>query len=159
SQASGNFTIQTLIDRESVQVEDPIVFAVRITAQDRVRKPPRRIPLAEVAGFSEAFHIETLPSADDLRPLIGLLGSGAAPGWAMVGGMVPPVQWEFRYRLRPKRLEVAEIPGVPLAFYNPRGLTLNQKFPVPYSDPIAIEVKPRAVVEVALQAPEEAFQL
>jgi hypothetical protein len=159
SEASGSFTIETRIDRESVQVEDPIDFVVRIMAQAPTRKPPQRIPLRELSRFTDSFHIEDLPNPAGVRAPIRALGSGASPGWALLGGLAPPVRWEFRYRLRPKSTAATEVPGVPLAFYDPRGLTLTQKFPVIYSEPIPIEVKPRAVAEMALQAPEEAFQL
>src|ERR1700733_10636085 len=61
SEASGDFTLETRIDRESVQVEDPIVLVVRIAARGEFRKPPRRLPLAQLPRFQQAFHIEDLP--------------------------------------------------------------------------------------------------
>ncbi len=137
SEASGDFTIETRIDRESVQVEEPIVFVVRIMARGAFRKPPRRLPLAELPRFQEGFYIEDLPAPASL----------------------PAGQWELRYQLKPKSTAVTEVPSVPLAFFNPRFLSARQQFPVAWADPIPIKVQPRPVFVTPIQAPEEAFQL
>ncbi len=160
SEASGNFVIETDVDRDTVQVEKPIQFVLRVTARDVVRKPPRRLPLTELPEFQQSFHVEDVPdpTSDRAASQAGLVGLGAVSGWPLLGGLVPQTQWEFRYLLRPKSTEVTEVPGVPFPFYNPR-LSPRQRFQVPYSDPIPIRVKPREVVEMAIQAPEEAFQL
>ncbi len=156
SDASGSFTVQTSIDRTTVQVEDPLIFVVRILARGPVRQPPRRLPLGEFPRFSEQFHIEDLPSPAGDAGLAGrLVGGAAGPGWSQIGSLFPPTEWVFRYRLKPKSTSVAEVPSLPFAFYDPR----LKRFQVPYADAIPLKVSPRRVVEIPLQAPEEAFQL
>lgn len=156
SEASGGFAMQTSVDRTTVQVEDPVVFVVRIKAMAPVRKPPRRLSLSEFSGFAQAFHIEDLAHpAGEVTLALRLVGAGADPCWAWIGGLFPQSEWEFRYRLSPRSTDVKEVPSLPLAFYDPR----LQRFQRQYADAIPLEVKPRKVVEVPLAFPEEAFQL
>jgi len=157
SEASGNFRIETDADRTTVKMEDPLTFIVRIVARGPVRKPPRRLALSELPAFQQDFHIEDLPDAAEVLPLASLVG--LATDWSILGGLAPPTVWEFRYRLKPKSLAVQEIPALPFVFYNGKILSPERRFQVHYADAISIQVKPREVVQTALQGPAAAFQL
>lgn len=82
----------------------------------------KRPPLHDLPGFTKRFEVEDLPST---RPGV------------------------FVYRLRPRTIEVAQIPRIPFAYYNPAAAE-GRQFPVTYSDTIPIGVVPPA--EVATDA-------
>ena len=91
-----------------------------------VYQPPRRIALAEIPAFDQAFYIEDLEAADkqlDLRT------------------------WEFVYRLRPRSVKVESIPSIPLAFYDPDIPFPDSRFQIDYSDPIPLKVLASRIFE------------
>jgi hypothetical protein len=139
SEASGAFSISATADRTSVHVEEPVTLTVVVVADGPVHHPPQRIDLRQIPEFESRFYIE----ADD---------GGASPN---TNGR----RWEFVYRLKPRRVEVTEIPGVPFVFYNPAIRPASKAFQVRYTDPIPLQVQaaevisapPRPVADVFLQ--------
>ncbi len=121
-----------------MQVGQVVTLTLVVEADGPVRHPPERIDLGQISDIAERFYIET-PDGDDAPPVDGR-------------------RWEFVYRLKPRRPDVAEIPGVPFAFFNPSIRPENKAFQVKYTDAIPLQVtstgqvmqpaKPRAVADV-----------
>jgi len=143
SEASGEFTIQASAEPTTVVVEQPFTFTVtvRATGRVKVRKPPRRIDLHTVSAFEDNFYIEDLPDPPRHRNTRDV--------------------WVFRYQLKPRRLDVQEVPDFPFVFYRPDLTTIapEKRFQRSYTDSIPLQVRPAERVAVALQAPEAIFQL
>ncbi len=139
SEGCGSFTVSARAEPTTVQVGQVVTLTVIVEADSPVRHPPERIDLAQVPDIAERFYIEA-PDGDDAPSADGS-------------------RWEFVYRLKPRRPDVAEIPGVPFAFFNPSIRPENKAFQVKYTDAIPLQVtsaplmptKPRAVAEVFLQ--------
>src|SRR5690349_1525325 len=64
SEANGNFRVEMDADPTAVEVEDPLILTVRVTATAPVYKPPRRLPLDELPAFRRAFHIDDIPDRE-----------------------------------------------------------------------------------------------
>ncbi len=126
SEASGAFAISAAADRTSVHVEETVTLTVVVVADGPVHHPPQRIDLRQIPEFESRYYIE----ADD-----GTAATGTNAG-----------RWEFVYRLKPRRVDVTEIPGVPFVFYNPAIRPANKAFQVRYTDPIPLQVQPAEVI-------------
>jgi len=163
SEASGNFRIEMDADPTRAQVDEPLILTVRITATAPVRKPPRPLPLNDLPAFRQAFHIEPLPDRDGkvvaAARLAGMVLLPGVSGLAVLGPLSPRLVWDFHYQLKPKSTAVREIPSLPFVFYNPRILSPERRFQVLYADAVPLEVRPREVVQVPLQAPARACEL
>jgi hypothetical protein len=136
SEAIGRFRAQARAAPMTVEAEAPLTLTLTIEATAAVRRPPQRIDLREVPAFAEAFHIENL---EESRPT--------------------PDSWEFTYRLRPRRLDVTEVPGVPVVYFDPEIRPVNKGYQVRYTDAIPLQVRPRQAVAVPLAAVPGAFEL
>lgn len=163
SEASGTFRVELDTDLTTVQVEDPLVLTIRVTATGPVRKPPRRLPLREFPAYRDAFHIEDLPDSEyEAVHAANVAALLAAPGperLAVLGPLLPRTVWDFRYQLRPKNTRVAEIPSLPFAFYNPVIPSPERRFQVMQADSVPVEVRAREAVQVRVQGPARAFEL
>jgi hypothetical protein len=165
NEASGRFRIEVEAEPTELRLDDPLTLTVRITATGPVHRPPTRLDLAELPAFTKRFYIENDPS-DGHNPLMtaSLLSTLVAPRSAgptlALGAVASRTLWEFRYQLKPRSMAVKEVPSIPFVFDN-RNLLLAPKlrYEVTYTDPIALEVKDRAVIAVPLRAPEEVFQI
>jgi hypothetical protein len=137
SEASGSFTVLARAEPITVQAEQPLTFTIVVAADGPVHHPPQRIDLGQIADFNDRFYIEN-PDAD------------AAPA--------PDARrWEFTYRLKPRRADVTEIPGVPFVFYNPAISQPNKAFQVQYTDPIPLKVQSAPVMEPVAHEVAAAF--
>jgi hypothetical protein len=134
SGASGAFTATASAAPTELAAQSPLTFTVTIKAKDLVKHPPQRVDLRQVAGFADAFFIE---DGEDRHP-------NAAT-------------WQFTYHLRPRHTSVAQVPGFPFVYYNPRLAGTQRAFQVAYTDPIALHVKAPATLPVPLAAPPSAF--
>jgi hypothetical protein len=138
SEASGWFEVQTHAEPTIVEAETPLTFTVFVRAVRPTRQPPQRLDLRQLPGFDKRFYIED-PSEEANRP--------------------DEKTWEFVYRLKPRRTDVTEVPSLPFVYFNPYLLTASKGFQVIYTDPIPLSVLPHESVQVAVQAPENAFVL
>jgi tetratricopeptide (TPR) repeat protein len=138
SEASGWFEVRASAEPTTLQAETPLTFTLTVKAVRPVRRPPQRIDLRQLPEFAEQFYIED-PSEEAARP--------------------DDRTWEFAYRLKPRRTEVREIPGLPFVYFNPYLLTASKGFQVLYTDPIRLRVLPHETVQVPVQGPESAFVL
>jgi hypothetical protein len=138
SEASGWFEVQARAEPTTVEAETPTRFIVSVHAIRAVRRPPQRIDLRQLSAFAEQFHIEDT-TEESLRP--------------------DAQTWEFVYRIKPRRIEVSQIPSFPFVYFNPYILSANKRFQVIYTDPIRLQVLPHETVQVPVQAPEGMFAL
>jgi hypothetical protein len=138
SEASGNFRASVRAEPTAVEAEEPVLLTLTVKAVGPVKKPPQRLDLGQVRAFAERFHIEG-PADADAHP--------------------DPRTWEFVYRLRPRRADVSEIPGVPFVWFNPEIQPASKGFQMVFTDPVPLEVRPRAAFQTPLTGPETLFQL
>jgi hypothetical protein len=139
SDASGHFRVIAVAAPTALAAQDPLTFTVRVEAFGRVHHPPRPIDLRQVAAFANHFYVDSPENGSVTHP--------------------DPQTWEFRYRLRPRSVAVQEVPGYPFVFYNPDVAVPARRFQTLFTDPIPLQVRPRAALQTALAAPESAFQL
>lgn len=138
SDASGWFEARTRAEPTTVEAETPFAFTLWVHALREVRRPPRRIDLHQLPAFEERFYIEDTeeePRRPDART------------------------WEFVYRLKPRRPEVRQVPGLPFIYFNPYLGSTSKGFQTIWTDPIPLHVLRHERVPVSLQAPEIAFVL
>ncbi len=127
SEASGSFTVRARAEPTAVPVEQTIKLTLVVEADGPVHRPPRRIDLSQIYDFNERFYLDK-PDGDDAFP--------------------PDARrWEFVYVLKPRRVDVTEIPGVPFVFYNPAIRPASKAFQVKYTDPIPVQVTAATVIE------------
>jgi hypothetical protein len=136
SEASGWFDVRTRAEPATVEAETPLTFTLSVRAVRETRRPPQRIDLRQLPAFDARFYIED-PSEEPSRP--------------------DEKTWEFIYRLKPRRADVTEVPGLPFVYFNPYLRTVRKGFQVIYTDPIPLRVLPRETVQVPVRAPENAF--
>jgi hypothetical protein len=138
SEASGWFEVQARAEPTTLEAETLTTFILSVHATRDVRRPPQRIDLRQLPAFADQFHIEET-AEELLRP--------------------DARTWEFVYRLKPRRIEVSQIPSLPFVYFNPYILSAGKRFQVIYTDPIPLQVLPRETVQVPVQAPEGVFAL
>ena len=119
SQVVGRYRIESSAAPTEVHVEEPITLKVQIMGKGPAKYRPERKNLRIFPDELLAdFHVEDVPDRDRLLPEKGF--------------------WEFIYRLRPKRTDVREIPGLQLVY-----LTVDNKRPQSaFADPVSIKVLP-----------------
>ena len=138
SEASGWFEVQARAEPTTLQAEAPLTFTLSVRAVRPPRRPPQRLDLRQLPDFAEQFYIED-PSEEVTQP--------------------DDRTWEFSYRLKPRRIEVRDIPSLPFVYFNPYLLTAGKGFQVLYTDAIPLHVLPHETVQVPVQGPENAFLL
>lgn len=124
SEAAGIFTVSARAEPTSVQVEQPLTFILSIHAEtDRCPRflPPHRLDLSQLRDFDERFYILDDPKQDTYN--------------------AAQHRWEFVYRLKPRRADVTEIPGVPFVYFNPTIQPESKGFQTPYTDEIPLQVQ------------------
>jgi hypothetical protein len=136
SGASGRFTAEARAAPVELEAQTPLTFTLTVKARGIVRQPPQRLDLRQLPAFEDAFYIE---DGEDRHP------DGAT--------------WKFTYRLKPRRPDVTEVPGLPFVSYDPALARTGKGFQVVYTDPIALRVRPHAAVPVPLKAPATAFEV
>jgi hypothetical protein len=136
SEGSGRFRVSVRAAPTDLEAQTPLTYTLVVEAAGKVRQPPRRIDLSGVPAFAAAFFIED--------------GAKRTPR---------PGVWEFDYQLKPRRPDVAAVPGLPFVYYDPDIRPAARAFQVVYTDPIPLHVRPRAAVAVPLQAPAGALRL
>jgi len=124
SNVVGVFTLAAEATPTSVAVEEPVELLVTITGQAVAPHVPQRA------------HLKLFPAGVERQFFIEPLAEQAGPG-----------EWRFRYRLRPKSVDVRHIPGLALVYYAPRG----RRYQTAYSDAIPIQVKPRAETAIEVK--------
>jgi hypothetical protein len=143
SQVAGKkFEITTSAAPTEVFVEEPITLKVTIIGAGPEKYRPQRNNLKIFPDdFTDDFHLEAVPDQDKHTPEKG--------------------PWEFTYRVRPKRVGVAHIPGLHLSYFE----TGANKFTSSFSDEIPIKVTRRqeATAEKLnlkiIQAPARFYEL
>jgi hypothetical protein len=125
SGAVGSYKITASAQPTELQAEDPLTFTVRITGHGPAGHLPTRPNLRRWPTFAKRFVVEDLDQKVD-----------AAAG-----------VWEFRYRLRPRNPEVADIPALRYVYFKPGLLPREKGYRSAYSESIALVVKPRAEVQ------------
>jgi hypothetical protein len=142
--AVGRFRVTATATPAKVQAEDPLTYAVRVTATGPVKRPPRRPALADFPGFTAGFYVEEVGPAQGTRP--------------------DPQTWEFAYRLKPKGTEVKSVPGFPFVFFRPGLLPSRLGYMTTYVAAVPITVTERGEVDPAgaarpITGPDAAFVL
>jgi chloramphenicol-sensitive protein RarD len=140
SEASGRFEASTRAEPTVLEAETPLTLTLTVRGVGTVRRPPRRLDLrqwSEWPKVKEAFFVEDLPDPP----------------------MPDPKTWVFAWRVKPRRPDVAEIPGIPFVYYNPDIPQESKRFQVWNTDPIPLKVRPRAEVAVPVPAPASAFEI
>ncbi len=161
SGASGRFVLETEVQPDAVAVEEPCILRVYITATGPVVAPPEQLVLSE--SLYADFHVEELglfPSMSETVRAATLFGLGSANSDPLLSlaGTMPPRSWEFRYRLRPKRETVDEIPDIAFCFHDPFLMTASRPFMVEYADPLPFRVlKPQPYQTPRLTGAEPLF--
>lgn len=119
SGGSGSFEIQARAEPLTVRADDPITFTLTVRATAPVRHPPRRPDLRLLKEFAERFYIE------DGEP----------------GERQPDKDTrEFVYLLKPRRIDVSEIPGLPFVYFNPAIPPAGTGFQTSYTDEIPVKI-------------------
>lgn len=142
SGAVGAFRISAKAEPKQVEVEKPFLLTVRIEATREAPAPPRRLPLNRDPYFTDDFFLE------DPEPKERQLNA---------------TTWEFYYTLKPRRLDVKEVPDIKLVYFDPSYGQSPDGYQTLYSDPIAISViEQKATVpgvgqDRRLQAPSSLF--
>jgi hypothetical protein len=127
SEASGSFTVTARAEPTTVRVEQPVTLTLLVEADGPVYHAPQRIDLRQIPDFNDRFYLDN-PEAEATPP-------------------ADARRWKFVYRLKPRRTDVTEIPGVPFVFYNPGIRPASKAFQVKYTDAIALQVESAAVIE------------
>ena len=138
SGASGNFTAEARAEPTALRAESPLTFTLVVRATGPVRHPPERLDLRRVPAFAERFYFED-PAEGSRRPA--------------------PDRWEFVYRLKPRRADVAEVPAVPFVFFNPSIPSAAKGFQVRFTDPIPLRTLPAEEYRPPSRFPDEAYQV
>lgn len=130
--AIGTYTISAAATPTDVRAEDPILFTITIVGTVPVNHPLRWPDLKQRPAFAQRFHIEDLDA------------------------QVTPTAAVFRYRLRPLRADVREIPPLRFDYYKPGVMPPEKGYRATYARAIPLTVRPRTVVEPsAVERPVE----
>jgi hypothetical protein len=159
-----SFQVSLRASPDQMRFGEPFTLTLRVVANGPWRRPPQRLNLDDVEGFSEHFRIDRGQSDRPDREL-----PTPRPHWTIDRRLRPhrPIHiidvpaeqrtWEFDYQLRPISEGVDEVPAVPFAYYRPpRDPALPGSFPTTFAEPIAIKVLPKEVAKlpaVTLEAP------
>jgi hypothetical protein len=119
SGASGTFSVEAEAEPTSLRAEKPITYKVIVRAIGPVRRPPRRPDLQQLPAFKDRFYIEVVD-----------------PG----GRPADSRTWEFIYRLKPRRVDVVEIPALPFVYFNPLIRPAIKGFQISYTDAIPLKI-------------------
>jgi hypothetical protein len=123
--AVGNFRVSTSATPTRLHVQDPLVFAVRISGSASPEVAPARPNLKKIAEFSRSFRIKDLDSLH-----------------------LEPGVWEFHYELKPLRADVREIPAIRFDYYKPGIIPPEKGYRTTYAPAIALSVEPGAAVSL-----------
>jgi hypothetical protein len=136
SGASGRFRVRAKAEPTAIEAETPLTFTLTVQGLGPVKRAPHRLDLKQVQAFLDNFYIE---DGEDRHP--------------------DETTWEFTYRLKPRRTDVREVPGVPFVSYDPALVGAGKPFQVAYTDPIRLRVREHAAVAVPLKAPPAALEI
>jgi hypothetical protein len=131
SEASGRFRAEARAEPKVLEAQTPLTLTLTVHGVGKVKKPPRRLDLRQWPAVADAFYIEDLPDPP----------------------MPDPKTWVFAWRLKPRRPDVTEVPGIPFVYYDPEIPQESKRFQVLYTDAIPLQVRPHASVAVPVQAP------
>jgi hypothetical protein len=137
SEASGRFRAATRAEPTALEAEMPLTLTLTVRGTGTVRRPPRRMDLRQWPAVAGSFFIEDLPDPP----------------------MPDAKTWEFAWRLKPRRPDVTEVPGLPFVYYDPDLPQGPRRFQVLYTDPIPLQVRPHASVAVPVQAPPRLLEI
>jgi hypothetical protein len=143
SEASGRFRASARAEPTVLEAQTPLTLTLTVRGVGKVVRPPRRpnlgewLPEGRPSPLAEGFYVEDLP--DPPQP--------------------DPKTWEFAWRLKPRRADVGEVPGLPFVYYDPDIPQPTRRFQVLYTDPISLKVREHAAVAVPLNAPARAFEI
>jgi hypothetical protein len=125
SEGVGRFSVSAVATPTTVQAEQPVLFTLRVHADGLVRQEPQRLDLSKVPAVSDNFYIDD--PKQDTRD-------------------AATQTWQFVYRLKPRRPNVTEIPGVPFLYWDPTIQPESKGFQTPYTEPIPLHVTLRETV-------------
>jgi hypothetical protein len=125
------FSIETTLEPATTIVEDPVTLRVVIKGDVLAGEEPTRKHLRIFPDdFAASFFVEPRPDDDKLNPA--------------------DKTWEFVWKLRPKSIDVRELPSLALSYFAPRQNppTKEGRFETARSKEIALDVKPRPKIVV-----------
>jgi hypothetical protein len=137
-----SFQVQQRVQPARVRVEQPLTLTVRVVSAGLWKRAPERPKLEDQRAFTERFYIEKSPSprADRVS--------------------ARDRSWEFDYRLRPKSVEVQEVPSLLFVYYRPGIQPPSKGYQTVRAEPVPITVVPAAPPPVRpIEAPDFAWEL
>jgi hypothetical protein len=127
----GPFTVTAIAEPTVVTAEEPFTLTLRIAGPGNLAQLPRP-DLRKLDRFARDFAVEDSPDRFEAAP---------------------PVR-EFRYRLRPRRADVREVPRWKFVYFNPAGGPTSRGYMTTYTEPIALTVRPRPATPEAVTVPD-----
>jgi hypothetical protein len=144
----GIYDIEVSAEPTELHVGDVLLLTVRISGRGPAAYAPKRDLLRIIPrGMENDFFITLLEK--QIEP------AKAGPDFQ--------AEWVFFYHLRPRHVDVEEVPSLPLVYYLPGAV--KRPYQTASSSPIALTVKPRPeaktpdAVRAALQVPESCYEL
>jgi hypothetical protein len=136
--ASGSFVVHASAAPTALRRDEAITLTLTVRATGPVRHAPLRLDLRQIPALRDRFYVE-VPDQRVRRP--------------------DAQTWEFVYRLKPRRDDVAEIPGLPFVYYNPTILPVSRGFQIAYTESIPLTLTAaESYVPVPL-LPAEVYQI
>jgi hypothetical protein len=136
SGASGEFAVEAKAEPTALRTGEPINFTFTVHATGPVRHPPRRPDLKQLSDFADNFDIETPDDA---------------------GHHPDDRTWLFTYRLKPRRADVGEVPGLPFVYYNPTIRPAGKAFQTCYTEAISLSLSPAEKYAPLPSLPDEIY--
>jgi hypothetical protein len=136
SGASGEFAVEAHAEPTALRAGEPITFTVTVRATGPVRHPPRCPDLKQLPEFADNFDIET-PDNAERHP--------------------DPQTWVFTFRLKPRRADVSEVPGLPFVYYKPSIPHASKAFQTCYTEAVALTLSPAEKYAPLPSLPDEIY--
>jgi hypothetical protein len=136
SGASGVFEVEARAEPTALRAGEAITFTVTVRALAPVRHPPRRPDLKQLPEFADNFDVEN-PDESERRP------DGRT--------------WVFAYRLKPRRPDVGEVPGLPFVYFNPAIRPERKGFQTCFTEPIPLSLQAAVMYAPLPSLPDEIY--
>jgi hypothetical protein len=137
SGASGQFRVEARAEPTALRAGESLTFTLTVRATGPVRQPPDRLDLSRIPAFAGRFFID--PGPTESHPDAG--------------------SWEFAYRLKPRRPDVSEVPGLPFVYFNPAIRQAEKAYQIAFTDPVPLSVRPAEEYVPLPPVPDAVYEL